>query len=54
MAKESTQRSTSSEADLDRTYAVMNRIIWAAMKGNEPMPAPVRSLFPAMFILKAK
>jgi YVTN family beta-propeller protein len=26
----------------------MNQILWRAMKGNEPMPAPVRSAFPQL------
>ncbi len=52
MAKESMALDFSEADRIDD--ALMNRIIWAAMKGNEPMPAPVRSLFPAMFVLKGK
>jgi len=33
---------------------LMNRILWAAVKGNQPMPAPVRSVFPAMWVFRGR
>lgn len=39
-------------SDLDRIdMDVMNQILWRAMKGDTPMPAPVRSAFPALWML---
>ena len=50
MAKESAALDFS---DADRVdEELMNRILWAAVKGNQPMPAPVRSVFPAMWVFR--
>jgi len=50
MAKESAALDFS---DADRVdEELMNRILWAAVKGNQPMPAPVRSMFPAMWVFR--
>jgi len=48
MAKESAALDFSEADKVDD--ALMNRIIWTAMKGDQPMPAPVRSVFPAMWL----
>lgn len=48
MAQESSKLDFSEADRVDD--ALMNRIIWAATRGNEPVPPPVRSAFPAMWI----
>ena len=52
MAKESAALDFSEADRVDD--ALMNRIIWAAMKGDQPMPAPTRSVFPAMWIARVR
>ncbi len=42
-------------SDLDRIdMDVMNQILWRAMKGDAPMPPPVRSAFPAMWVYRTR
>jgi YVTN family beta-propeller protein len=42
-------------SELDRIdMDVMNRILWVAMKGDTPMPAPVSSVFPALWVYRVR
>lgn len=52
MAKESQALDLTAEDRIDD--ALMNEILWKAIKGNTPLPPPVRSTFPAMWIYRVK
>ncbi len=52
MAKEAAAMDFSDADRIDDD--LMNLILWKAMKGNTPMPAATRSVFPAMWIFRAR
>jgi hypothetical protein len=52
MAKESQALDLTAEDRIDDH--LMNEILWKAIKGNAPLPPPVRSTFPAMWIYRVK